>query len=98
MVATVLLWGAAAFAQAPESTISWKAASSEVETGLFEIVLSGAIADGWHTYDLSHPLSPTSLTVEESDAYTVEGLPYLLTQPVESGGEMILSESPRKST
>ncbi len=95
MVATVLLWGAAAFAQAPESTISWKATSSEVETGLFEIVLSGAIADGWHTYDLSHPLSPTSLTVEESDAYTVEGLPYLLTQPVESGGEMILSESIR---
>ena len=49
MMAAALLWGVAAFAQAPEVTVRWRAEAKQLEDGLYEIVVTGNPVNGWHT-------------------------------------------------
>ncbi len=73
--------------QSSEETISWKARTKALENGIHEIVMSGQIAEGYHTYSLAHPLSATTVEFEAADGYTLEGVPYEISKTVDYKGE-----------
>ena len=89
MMAAVLLWGATAFAQAPEATVHWSAESRKTGDDLYEIVLTGIPADGWHTYSTQNEFSATTLTFEMLEGCSPEGGFRDITQPEILDGEPV---------
>lgn len=77
------------FGQAPESTVNWKAKAIHTEGDIYEIILEGVIAEGWHTYSLDHPYSPTALEFDKSEGYKIVGKPYEISKAVEKDGEKL---------
>ena len=89
MMAAALLWGATAFAQAPEATVHWSAESRKTGDDLYEIVLTGIPADGWHTYSTQNEFSATTLTLETLEGCSPEGGFRDITQPEILDGEPV---------
>ena len=88
--AAVLVMGMTlSLAQAPEQTVRWKAEASQIEGDLYEIVLTGKIEEGWHTYDLKSKYSATEIEFDSPDGYTLEGEPYELSESVELDGDNV---------
>lgn len=75
--------------QAPDATVSWKASASREDGDVFVIALTGKIAEGWHTYDLSNEMSATELVFECSDGCTLIGKPYEISVAQEYEGEKV---------
>lgn len=88
-VMAALLWSPAAFAQAPEATASWSAASRPLDANEYEIIFTGTILSGWHTYTINHPYTPISVEFEESADWSMSGSLYQLTEPSEFEGEEV---------
>ena len=76
-------------AQAPEETIKWKVQANPSDGDTCEIVFTGKIADGLHTYDLSNEYSATTLEFDSPTGYVLEGEPYELTQSTELDGDKV---------
>ena len=81
IMAAALLWGGAAYAQAPEATVRWRAEARPAGEGLYEIVLTGSPVNGWHTYSTECELSPTTATFERLEGCTLEGGFHDITKP-----------------
>ena len=89
-IASVLVFAfTSIFAQAPEETIKWRTETRQVEGDLYEVVLTGKIADGLHTYDLTNKYSATTLEFDSPVGYTLEGEPYELSQSQELDGDKV---------
>lgn len=82
-----LFWSVAAFAQAPEVTVRWRAESKVIGDGLYEIVLTGNPVNGWHTYSTKSELSGTTLTFDTLSGCSLEGEAYDITEPEMTDGE-----------
>ncbi|MBO4447009.1 MAG: thiol:disulfide interchange protein, partial [Bacteroidales bacterium] len=74
-------------AQAPDNAISWKAELRPLEdSSLYELVLSGRVVTGWHTYSCTSPVSPLELTLTALEGCSAEGELYDITVPAEEDG------------
>lgn len=80
----MLFASVAAFGQgaslAPESTVTWKVAASELEGGNYRITFSGKVIEGWHTYSLTSKANKLEIEFDDTDGVSVDGLPYELTK------------------
>ena len=81
IMAAALLWGGAAYAQAPEATVRWRAEARPAGEGLYEIILTGSPVNGWHTYSTECELSPTTATFEKLEGCSLEGGFHDITKP-----------------
>ncbi|MBR8534816.1 thioredoxin family protein [Carboxylicivirga sediminis] len=57
-----------------EQHITWKFSTNNLEDGKVEIICEASIDDGWHVYSSELPENtavPTSIEVEESEAYSI---------------------------
>lgn len=79
-----------AFAQAPEKTIEWKASGKAIEDDLYEIIFSGNIIDGWHTYSASNPNNPPTIVFDAPEGIKTEGELYDIIKPsVDQHGDKV---------
>mgnify|MGYP004515312459 CR=1 FL=1 len=70
----LLIWGAVCvWGQAPEKTIEWKISQGSSKDKVYEIVFDGTIMQGWHTYSIDHEFTPTEVTLDLPEGYTLEG-------------------------
>ena len=93
MTAAALLWGGAAFAQAPDETVRWKAQARQVEDGLYEIVLTGSPVNNWHTYSTRCEISPTTATFETLEGCSLDGTLYDITEPEMLNGDPVFFDT-----
>ena len=76
----LLIWGAVCvWGQAPEKTIEWKISQGSSKDKVYEIVFDGTIMQGWHTYSIDHEFTPTEVTFDLPEGYTLEGGLYEIT-------------------
>ena len=72
----MLFASVAAFGQgaslAPESTVTWKVAASELEGGNYRITFSGKVIEGWHTYSLTSKANKLEIEFDDTDGVSVE--------------------------
>ena len=66
-------------------TVKWRSAVQPLGEGRYEIVFSGEIRSGWHTYDLNSNYSSTTIAFDENDAYLLDGEPYEVNRSVRKG-------------
>lgn len=83
------LSSAVIFGQAPESTVSWKTEVVHTNGNLYEIILDGTLAKGWHTYSLDHEYSATTVKFDTKPGIILEGNPYEISKTVERDGEKL---------
>lgn len=89
-VIALLAWGAlSVWGQAPEKTVEWTVSATDTGNGIFEIVFSGRIADGWHTYSISDEVCPTEITFSESSNLVLQGELYEKEQPEDHDGNKV---------
>lgn len=74
-ILTALSFCIAASAQFFEGTIDWKSELKQVSDTEYELVLKGAIADGWHTYLLGDDATSTELELVLPEGVRAEGEP-----------------------
>lgn len=86
LAAALLGGGVAAFAQFDENIVSWKASSQAISDGQYEVVLTGSIAKGWHTYSID---SGTEFILSQGEGFTLVGEPYEKGTPEELNGEKV---------
>ena len=90
ILAAVLCFSAAVFAQAPEQTVTWAGSVSALQDSLLEVRFTGAILEGWHTYSLRDEYSATEITFEAPEGYTLEGgLQEIGTPRQTASGELV---------
>lgn len=70
-------------------TVRWSAEAVPAGDGLYELVLTGEPAEGWHTYGTASEYSAPSLTLEKLSGCTPEGGLYDITEPVLEDGEPV---------
>lgn len=75
------------FAQMGEPIVKWSVSQGKTENGITEIIFSGTISSGWHTYGASHKDSPVTVEFEEVKGYSLEGGLYDLLKPEKFGGD-----------
>lgn len=75
------------FAQMGEPIVKWSVSQGKTENGITEIIFSGTISSGWHTYGASHKDSPVTVEFEDVKGYSLEGGLYDLLKPEEFGGD-----------
>lgn len=75
------------FAQMGEPIVKWSVAQGKTENGITEIIFSGAISSGWHTYGASHKDSPVTVEFEDIKGYSLEGGLYDLLKPEKFDGD-----------
>lgn len=75
------------FAQMGEPIVKWSVSQGKTENGITEIIFSGTISSGWHTYGASHKDSPVTVEFEDVKGYTLEGGLYDLLKPEKFGGD-----------
>ena len=76
-------------AQAPEQTVHWKSEVKQVEGDLYEVIFTGKIENGWHTYDLKNKYSATTVEFDSPTGYVLEGDPYELSEGTELDGDKV---------
>ena len=90
ILAAVLCFSAAAFAQAPEQTVSWSGSVSTLQDDLLEVRFTGKILEGWHTYSLRDQYSATEIAFEASEGCSLEGGPQEIGTPRRTAsGELV---------
>ena len=92
-LAVLLLWGTAAFAQAPEATATWKVTAGEKTAEGCVLTFTADIIDGWHIYSVSDPYNPVAVTFEQTEGLTVEGELVPVTTPSELDGSEVFYET-----
>lgn len=75
------------FAQMGEPIVKWSVSQGKTENGITEIIFSGTISSGWHTYGASHKDSPVTVELEDIKGYSLEGGLYDLLKPEKFGGD-----------
>lgn len=75
------------FAQMGEPIVKWSVSQGKTENGITEIIFSGSISSGWHTYGASHKDSPVTVEFEDVKGYSLEGGLYDLLKPEKFGGD-----------
>lgn len=75
------------FAQMGEPIVKWSVSQGKTENGITEIIFSGTISSGWHTYGASHKDSPVTVEFEDVKGYSLEGGVYDLLKPEKFGGD-----------
>lgn len=75
------------FAQMGEPIVKWSVSQGNTENGITEIIFSGTISSGWHTYGASHKDSPVTVEFEDIKGYSLEGGLYDLLKPEKFGGD-----------
>lgn len=75
------------FAQMGEPIVKWSVSQGKTENGITEIIFSGTICSGWHTYGASHKDSPVTVEFEDVKGYSLEGGLYDLLKPEKFGGD-----------
>ena len=75
------------FAQMGEPIVNWSVSQGKTENGITEIIFSGTISSGWHTYGASHKDSPVTVEFEDVKGYSLEGGLYDLLKPEKFGGD-----------
>lgn len=75
------------FAQMGEPIVKWSVSQGKTENGITEIIFSGTISSGWHTYGASHKDSPVTVEFEDVKGYSLEGSLYDLLKPEKFGGD-----------
>lgn len=63
-----------AHAQSP--TITWDSTVKNLGDSNYEVVFTGKILPGWHTYDLHSDVSSTLVEFEPATGLTLDGDPY----------------------
>ena len=66
-------------------TVTWTSHSESLGDGEYEIVLTGKMKSGWHTYDLDSGYSSTTVEFEPDESVQFDGTPYTLNEPVRNG-------------
>lgn len=74
-------------AQMGEPIVKWSVSQGKTENGITEIIFSGTISSGWHTYGASHKDSPVTVEFEDVKGYSLEGGLYDLLKPEKFGGD-----------
>lgn len=82
-----LLSAVSLFAQMGEPIVKWSVSQGKTENGITEIIFSGTISSGWHTYGASHKDSPVTVEFEDVKGYSLEGGLYDLLKPEKFGGD-----------
>lgn len=75
------------FAQMGEPIVKWSVSQGKTENGITEIIFSGTISSGWHTYGASHKDSPVTVEFEDVKGYALEGGLYDLLKPEKFNGD-----------
>jgi len=75
------------FAQMGEPIVKWSVSQGKTENGITEIIFSGTISSGWHTYGASHKDSPITVEFEDIKGYSLEGGLYDLLKPEKFDGD-----------
>lgn len=75
------------FAQMGEPIVKWSVSQGKTENGITEIIFSGTISSGWHTYGASHKDSPVTVEFEDVKGYSLEGRLYDLLKPEKYNGD-----------
>lgn len=75
------------FAQMGEPIVKWSVSQGKTENGITEIIFSGTISSGWHTYGASHKDSPVTVEFEDVKGYSLEGDLYDLLKPEKFDGD-----------
>ena len=75
------------FAQMGEPIVNWSVSQGKTENGITEIIFSGTISSGWHTYGASHKDSPVTVEFEDVKGYSLEGGLYDLLKPEKFNGD-----------
>ena len=75
------------FAQMGEPIVKWSVSQGKTENGITEIIFSGTISSGWHTYGASHKDSPVTVEFEDVKGYSLESGLYDLLKPEKFGGD-----------
>ena len=75
------------FAQMGEPIVKWSVSQGKTENGITEIIFSGTISSGWHTYGASHKDSPVTVEFEDVKGYSLEGGLYDLLKPEKYDGD-----------
>jgi len=78
-------------AQAPSDVVKWKAEAKETGENEYEIVFTGDVKNGWHTYDVSDGFNAT--TIEFAEGVNAIGKPYNISVPTKSGNDMIFEST-----
>ena len=74
-------------AQMGEPIVKWSVSQGKTENGITEIIFSGTISSGWHTYGASHKDSPVTVEFEDVKGYSLEGGLYDLLKPEKFNGD-----------
>ena len=82
-----LLSAVPVFAQIGEPIVKWSVSQGKTENGITEIIFSGTISSGWHTYGASHEYSPVTVEFEDVKGYSLEGGLYDLLKPEKYDGD-----------
>lgn len=78
-----LLASAVAYAQpASDGVITWKTSVQPKQDAVLQVMFTGKIASGYHTYTLTDEFSPTEITEPEYVGCEPSGEPYILSTPV----------------
>lgn len=77
------------FAQMGEPIVKWSVSQGKTENGITEIIFSGTISSGWHTYGASHKDSPVTVEFEDVKGYSLEGGLYDLLKPEKFNGDNV---------
>lgn len=75
------------FAQMGEPIVKWSVSQGKTENGITEIIFSGTISSGWHTYGATHKDSPVTVEFEDVKGYSLDGGLYDLLKPEKFGGD-----------
>lgn len=82
-----LLSAVPVFAQMGEPIVKWSVSQGKTENGITEIIFSGTISSGWHTYGASHKDSPVTVEFEDVKGYSLECGLYDLLKPEKFDGD-----------
>ena len=88
-----LLLGAAVFAQAPESTATWKVTQKPVGQDEYELVFTASIEPGWHIYTVDHKYNPTEVEFDSPSGYSLVGSLFQVTEPVDYKGDNVFFDT-----
>lgn len=75
------------FAQMGEPIVKWSVSQGKTQNGITEIIFSGTISSGWHTYGASHKDSPVTVEFDDIKGYSLEGGLYDLLKPEKFEGD-----------
>lgn len=89
LVAALLTWSVASFAQAPEATAKWSVSSKQITNDVFELTFTASIEDGWHIYTIDHEYNPIVIDFTPAPEYSLDGTLVQVTEPSDYKGEKV---------